>query len=102
MAPELFDDTAAAGHYTSAVDVWALGAVAFCLRTGSPPFRSEKHIFEYVHNRTRFPTRELGTSSGFCLDFVMGALAEAPERRWTIGQVLEHDWLSMNLRVSRG
>ena len=100
MALELFDD--AGGQYTAAVDVWALGAVAFCLRTGEPPFRLSRNLFEYVHGRTRFPAHVLRTSSGLCLDFVMGALAEAPRRRWTIGQVLGHGWFSMHSCFSQG
>ena len=93
MAPELFDDSS--GQYTPAVDVWALGALTFCMRSGGPPFRSNKHLFDYVHGKVYFPMRELGTSSGFCLGFVMAAMEVAPERRMTIEQVLGHDWLSM-------
>ncbi|MBE3049736.1 protein kinase [Candidatus Bathyarchaeota archaeon] len=35
MAPELFDNTP--GEYTSAVDVWAIGAVAFSCGPARPP-----------------------------------------------------------------
>ncbi|KAI0440564.1 kinase-like domain-containing protein [Xylaria telfairii] len=89
MAPELFGSS----EYTSAVDVWALGAVAFCMRTGFPPFRTHMELLNYHRDQTRFPVRALGSSSGFCMNFVLGAMTERPERRLTIEQVLAHDWL---------
>ncbi|KOS45758.1 hypothetical protein ACN38_g3349 [Penicillium nordicum] len=101
MAPELWGNSP--DPYTAAVDVWALGAVAFCLRTGFPPFRTIQHLLDYARDhKTHFPLRPLGTSSGFCMNFVLGTMAEAPERRFTIEQILAHDWLSMQLGVSQG
>ncbi|KAH8703900.1 kinase-like domain-containing protein [Talaromyces proteolyticus] len=101
MAPELYDNLSP--HYTAAVDVWALGAVAFCLRTCSPPFRTIKHLLDYARDhRIQFPLRPLGTSSGFCMNFVLGTMAELPERRLTIEHVLAHDWLSEHATVHQG
>ena len=92
-APELFGGSSE--QYTAAVDVWALGAVAFCLRTGRPPFLSTKHLMDYSRDhRVQFPIRPLGTSSGFCMNFVLGTMADLPERRLTIEHVLAHDWLA--------
>lgn len=92
MAPELFGDLS--DRYTAAVDVWALGAVAFCLRTCSPPFPTIRDLLDYARdNRVGIPLRQLGRSSGFCVSFVLGTLAEIPERRFTIAHALAHDWL---------
>ncbi|KAI0401987.1 kinase-like protein [Xylaria palmicola] len=91
MAPELFGSS----EYTSAVDVWALGAVAFCMRTGSPPFGTHMELLDYHRGQMSFPRCPLGSSSGFCMNFVLGAMTERPERRLTIEQVLAHDWLYM-------
>ncbi|KAJ5669752.1 kinase-like domain-containing protein [Penicillium macrosclerotiorum] len=100
MAPELFGDSS--HSYTAAVDVWALGAVAYCMRTGFPPLRTTKQLLDYARDhRTQFPVRPLGTSSGFCMNFVLGTMAEAPERRLTIEQVLAHDWLSIQLDTAQ-
>jgi serine/threonine protein kinase len=90
MAPELFNSSE---DYTSAIDVWALGAVSFCMRTGFPPFQTPFHVFEYQRDQTKFPVRALGASSGFCMNFVLGTMAERPERRLTVEQALAHDWL---------
>ena len=45
-------------------------------------------------HRVQFPIRPLGTSSGFCMNFVLGTMADLPERRLTIEHVLAHDWLA--------
>ncbi|KAI3320714.1 kinase-like domain-containing protein [Xylariaceae sp. AK1471] len=92
MAPELYGSS----DYTSAVDVWALGAVAFCMRTGFPPFRTHMQLYDYHRDQTHFPVRALGSSSGFCMNFVLGTMNERPERRLTIEQVLAHDWLAIH------
>ncbi|QMW44319.1 hypothetical protein G4B11_007739 [Aspergillus flavus] len=101
MAPELYGDPSR--HYTAAVDVWALGAVAFCLRTCSPPFRTIRDLLDYARDhRAQFPIRPLGTSSGFCMNFVLGTMADLPERRLTIEHVLAHEWLSQHSTASEG
>ncbi|KAL3475998.1 kinase-like domain-containing protein [Aspergillus californicus] len=95
MAPELYDTLSP--QYTAAVDIWSLGAVAFCLRTCSPPFRTIKHLLDYTRDhRVQFPIRPLGTSSGFCMNFILGAMEDLPERRFTIEHVLAHEWLTQS------
>ncbi|KAL5341929.1 kinase-like domain-containing protein [Aspergillus crustosus] len=92
MAPELCGDSSV--RYTPAIDVWSLGAVAFCLRTCNPPFRSIMSLVDYVRDPRQFPISLLGNSSGFCMNFVLGTMADVPERRLTIDHVLSHPWLS--------
>ncbi|KAI1125457.1 kinase-like domain-containing protein [Nemania abortiva] len=96
MAPELFGSAA----YTSAVDVWALGAVAFCMRTGFPPFATQMELHDYHRDQTKFPVRALGSSTGFCMNFVLGTMTDRPERRLTIDQVLAHDWLVIYMEAT--
>jgi serine/threonine protein kinase len=91
MAPELLDSSEG---YTSAIDVWALGAVVFCMRTGSSPFPNPFDVYDYKNSQTKFPARALGSSSGFCMNFVLGAMTVEPGRRFTVEQVLAHDWLT--------
>ncbi|KAI0410301.1 kinase-like domain-containing protein [Xylaria grammica] len=97
MAPELFGSS----EYTAAVDVWALGAVAFCMRTRFPPFRTHMQLYDYHRDQTHFPVRALGSSSGFCMNFVLGTMTERPERRLTIEQVLAHDWLAIHTEAAQ-
>ncbi|EGO57468.1 hypothetical protein NEUTE1DRAFT_100384 [Neurospora tetrasperma FGSC 2508] len=90
-SPEMMDSK----NYTSAVDVWALGAVAFYLRTGHTPFATWEALRQYRAGQKDFPSRVLGVSTGFCIDFVLGAMRPLPETRLSIQQVLSHEWLHM-------
>ena len=91
IAPEILDPSATC---TAAIDVWSLGAVAFCLRTGNPPFIVSKEVEEYGSGKRDFPSRVLGISTGFCIDFILGAMRPLPEKRLNIQQVLSHEWLN--------
>jgi hypothetical protein len=57
-------------------------------------------LFDYVYaNKIQLITGPLGASSGYCIDFVLGAMAAVAERRFTIQQVLAHNWLVMHPRA---
>jgi serine/threonine protein kinase len=91
MAPEILDTTKTS---TSAVDVWALGAVTFCMCTGSPPFRDSLQLVKYHDGRTEFPIGALGNLSSGLKNFVRKTMSGQPELRLTIEQVLHDDWLA--------
>ncbi|KAG7291068.1 hypothetical protein NEMBOFW57_001078 [Staphylotrichum longicolle] len=88
MAPELRDQST---RCTPAVDVFALGAVTFCMRTGQAP--KERQLIDYQRDQEQFPGRALGACSGPLMAFVMAMMDDLPEQRLTIGQVLAHEWL---------
>lgn len=88
MAPE---QCGASESFTKAVDVWALGAVAFCLRTGKPPFPDQQYVTG--GDPRSFPIQRLSNSSVFCKDFVLRTMASLPERRLAIEDALAHPWL---------
>lgn len=91
MAPEVLDGLSDA--YTTAVDVWSLGAVAYCARTKQPPFGSQSKLFNYMRRDIKFPLQPLGDSTGLCVAFIMAAMAVTPTHRLTIQQALNHPWL---------
>lgn len=95
IAPELFESSDA---YTTSVDIWALGAVVFCMCTGAPPFEQPKHL-EYRAGRISFPSQVLGLQTGFCVDFILGTMLANPQQRLEIDDVMEHEWLSLNRTV---
>ncbi|KAK3956845.1 kinase-like protein [Pseudoneurospora amorphoporcata] len=89
MAPEVWGS-----QYTSAIDIWALGAIAFCMRTLSPPFIDPTTLGGYRTDRNLFPFGELSSSTQQCVAFIMGAMAAVAEERMTIAEVLAHPWLT--------
>ncbi|ESA43160.1 hypothetical protein NCU16631 [Neurospora crassa OR74A] len=98
MAPELWHTSE---RYTSAVDVWALGAIAFCMRTGSPPFPNPLTLANYPEDPTVFPTLKLRSSTQPCRGFITGAMAAIPQERLTIIEAVGHYWLSRDMNVSK-
>ncbi len=91
MAPELWSGV---GSYTAAVDVWALGSVAFCVLVGEPPAID---VVGYTRqNSNLFPIEKLEDRmcSYSCVSFVQAALTFEPERRLTIEQLLASRWLA--------
>jgi serine/threonine protein kinase len=100
MAPELHDGKA----YTAAVDIWSLGAIAFCARSGSPPFTSLAAMFHYVIGNAQFPMAPLTSSSTNCSDFIRAVMAPSAANRLTIEEAKKHVWLRWyrNTAVSAG
>ncbi|KAJ5662462.1 uncharacterized protein N7477_010078 [Penicillium maclennaniae] len=92
MAPGLFSTQ----PYTAAVDIWALGALTYCMCTGfPPPFSSVQNLLEYARDpRVKFPSGSMHALNESCLRFVLSTMAKVPEQRLTIAQVLNHTWLS--------
>ncbi|EGO57467.1 hypothetical protein NEUTE1DRAFT_41386 [Neurospora tetrasperma FGSC 2508] len=98
IAPELVDTSE---NYTAAVDMWALGAIVFCMLTGAPPFHKLDDMLEYCAKMRQFPTRSLRTSTGVaCIDLILGAMEPVPAERLSISEVLEHDWLAVKTPIA--
>ncbi|KAL0473856.1 kinase-like protein, partial [Neurospora intermedia] len=93
MAPEVWDTSQ---RYTFDIDVWALGAIAFCMRTGSPPFPNPTTLGHYQNDPTSFPIQGLRSSSQPCRGFILDSMAAIPQERLTITEVLGHHWLCRN------
>ncbi|EGO57475.1 hypothetical protein NEUTE1DRAFT_41361 [Neurospora tetrasperma FGSC 2508] len=96
IAPELFESSDA---YTAAVDIWALGAIVFCMCTGSPPFEQPQYLLQYRAGIRCFPSQVLGLSTGFCIDFIMGTMHANSRQRMDMDEIMDHEWLSMERTV---
>ncbi|KAJ4408217.1 hypothetical protein N0V85_004265 [Neurospora sp. IMI 360204] len=98
IAPELVFESPDA--YTAAADIWALGAVVFCMYTGAPPFEQPKHLLEYRAGTRGFPAEMLGLSTGLCINFILGTMHANPRQRLDMYETMEHEWLCMDRTVS--
>jgi serine/threonine protein kinase len=87
--------------HDKSVDLWSLGAIMCMLLTGLPPFRQNgldlvqaKHagIVEF----------EPVNPSGSAQRLVKGLLQVQPEYRFTIDDVLNHEWMIQDDKVLEG
>ncbi|KAH7629101.1 kinase-like domain-containing protein [Sordaria sp. MPI-SDFR-AT-0083] len=98
MAPEVWNTSQ---RYTFAIDVWALGAITFCMRTGLPPFPNVMDLARYPQDPALFPTLKLSSSTQACRGIITGAMAAIPKERLTTTEALAHHWLSRSLKLSQ-
>ncbi|KAI9867843.1 MAG: hypothetical protein M1813_007665 [Trichoglossum hirsutum] len=97
-APELVRGSNDA--FTTAVDMWAFGAVAFCLLTGRLPFQDTfQPRVPLLIMRGDWDELALRSSHGAAgsedavVEFIRGCLQLDIDIRWNVGQVLTCEWL---------
>lgn len=93
-APEIFNGE----PYGKAVDMYALGAVAYGLIGGYPPFDADtdEEIIEMSRvGRAVFHSPYWDEVSPEAMDFIGRLLSSDPSSRLTAQQALEHEWLTM-------
>lgn len=93
-APEVFEiDQSLNGTFSTAADIWSLGAITYCIQTGSPAFSSVHDIVKYMTGEMDFPVAPLMTSSAGFLLFIQALMAKLPTDRVSISKALDHPWL---------
>ncbi|KAF2488146.1 kinase-like domain-containing protein, partial [Neohortaea acidophila] len=103
VAPEVLglqiDDAEDASRpsYTNAVDIWAIGVIAFVLLTGGLPFPSQDHrpLARYVRGQAPFPAdvlRAKNISAAGCA-FVESLMAPNPLMRPSAESSADNVWL---------
>jgi serine/threonine protein kinase len=103
IAPELLGnfanstDHAAVSVNPYAADMWALGEIAFQMLTKQPSFKSVFQLLQYVHDSQNnpFPVSLLTqyNISAIGQVFVSSLMSVSPERRLTVVQAIDHQWI---------
>ncbi len=90
MAPEVL----AQRHYSTPVDMWALGVLTYTMLSGTPPF---KPYHSCQAKNAQFEGATWDRLSLEARDFCRCLLQRKPSRRATADQALQHAWLSAEL-----
>lgn len=96
MAPEIlgFVDDATSGEYTSAVDMWSLGCLAYWLSKMKLPVPRHK-MMAYCSRPWPDAAKVVETTDTdeACKDFILSLLKPEPKQRLTASAASAHDWL---------
>lgn len=81
--------------YTSAVDIWALGAITYTLLTGEPLFKDMGLLYQYAAGSMPFPTGALDTKgvSKEAIAFLTSMVAAKPDDRPQARACLCDPWI---------
>lgn len=81
--------------YTSLVDIWSLGVIAFEMLAKERPFPKTADVVSYYDGEAGFPAEELLNVpvSPACVDFLAMLLQPRPSGRPTAVKALENPWL---------
>jgi len=90
MAPEVL----AQRHYSTPVDMWALGVLTYTMLSGTTPF---KPYHSCQAKNAQFEGATWERLSSEARDFCRGLLQRQPSKRTTAEQALSHAWLSAEL-----
>ena len=94
VAPEILGGKAG---YTSAVDIWSIGVVAYILLCGFPPFYDESTpalVQQILAGKYDFPSPFWDQVSENAKSFVRFLLNTDPASRPTAEQALAHPWIT--------
>lgn len=89
IAPEVLEEQ---GH-SYEVDLWSLGVIVYTLLVGRPPYEDDsvESTYENIrNNRYSFPNLDISEAAK---DLIEKILVLEPERRLTLDEILQHEFL---------
>lgn len=92
VAPEVLK-----GDYDEKCDVWSIGALAYIMLSGDPPFNgnSNNEIFQKIMNEDLSFNKEKWKSvSKEAKEFIKKCMVKNPDYRFTAGRAIEHPWFT--------
>jgi serine/threonine protein kinase len=94
MAPEMLYSPDGSSDYTDAIDIWAVGCIAYRLVSGCVPFTIPA-LVQYCQDKSLFPLDPLfdcGIKSEGS-KFLRHLLVTEPKDRPSASQALQHEWI---------
>ena len=84
--------------YSSKVDLWSCGVIAFILLSGKLPFYGKNTLMTLEHVKTgkfSFSGKIWNHVSDLAKDFISRLLVIDPDKRLSAEQALEHPWINL-------
>ncbi|KAM3519897.1 hypothetical protein NHJ13051_007206 [Beauveria bassiana] len=97
-APEALGIIDPGRSYTSAVDMWSLGAVVYKILTGTVPFPNMQKALSYCTRKSGFPSDMLDR---YCVtrdgqEFIKALMLPDGWRRLTSSTAAKHPWMTQS------
>ena len=88
--------------YSKSVDVWSLGIMAYFLISKALPFIDNNYVEKIIANKIKnskldFPNCLWKNVSKKAISFIELCLEKDEKKRWTIDEVLAHEWLKPDM-----
>jgi len=84
--------------YNKQIDIWSLGVILYYILSGDLPFDDEDDNEEKIAKKTvfeevTFPKEKWNNRSLLCIDLISKCLVKNPEKRITIDNFIDHEWI---------